>query len=385
MKKAAVVLASVLFSILLFEVGCFLLALTNLLDMPVPNYTLRTRVGSSLGANQNFWADSNPHFGVWHTPNSTLDHEKACFSVTYRSNSHGMRDPERTMASQDRRVVFLGDSMVEGFGVERKERMTTLLESNTGIEFLNFGTAGDFGPTQYYLLYKHFAKQFAHDVVLIGMFPANDFRDDDIKVAPRSYGDRYRPYWVGTSPDYELTYHRATLEKKTSQASSVSSIDDETHSSPGLKSILRSFSYAYNALSFAARLMVMREPQSYSPFYDYTEEQLAKAEHSFALIKKEAGDRPVVLVLLPAEQDLKRNNGAAESPLSTALREFGAHNDILILDLLSLMSAQDERWSDYFLECDAHWNVYGHKTAFGLIQKFLVEKNLLSPSPSEND
>src|SRR5215216_5760526 len=56
-----------------------------------------------------FWADINPDFGVWHRSNASYTHEKACFRVTYATNSYGALDRERTQQSVESRVVVLGD------------------------------------------------------------------------------------------------------------------------------------------------------------------------------------------------------------------------------------------------------------------------------------
>lgn len=42
-------------------------------------------------------------------------------------------------------------------------------------------------------MYRHLVSGFTHDAVLIGLLPANGFRDDDIHFGRRIYADRYRP------------------------------------------------------------------------------------------------------------------------------------------------------------------------------------------------
>ena len=114
-----------------------------------------------------FLADINPHFGVWRYPNRGARQRTPCFNVTYTSNSYGARDIERTRDAPDgRRVVVLGDSFVEGIGSSFDERMTTLIEQDSGIELLNFGMGG-FGPIQEWLLYKELASAFDHSEVYL--------------------------------------------------------------------------------------------------------------------------------------------------------------------------------------------------------------------------
>jgi len=61
-------------------------------------------------------------------------------------------------------------------------------------------------------MYRHLVSGFTHDAVLIGLLPANGFRDDDIHFGRRIYADRYRPYWTGAAPDFELVYVRESFE-----------------------------------------------------------------------------------------------------------------------------------------------------------------------------
>src|SRR5205823_2999909 len=99
-----------------------------------------------------------------------------CFDAVYRSNSYGARDKDRQKESLgSRRVIVLGDSMIEGFGVDAADRVTDRLERATGIEHLNFGTSGDFGSIQEWLLYTRVKKDFDHSEVMLFMLPDNDF------------------------------------------------------------------------------------------------------------------------------------------------------------------------------------------------------------------
>jgi hypothetical protein len=118
--------------------------------------------------------------------------------VKYQANSYGARDIERSLDAKGRkRVIFLGDSMVEGHGVQLEKRLTNVLEGELNIEHLNFGTGGNFGTTQYYLLYKTLGSKFEHHAVIIGILPTNDFLDDDYNYGQKAHRNRYRPYFIG--------------------------------------------------------------------------------------------------------------------------------------------------------------------------------------------
>ena len=147
-----------------------------------------------------FWQDINPHFGVWHPAHARYRHQRACFDLVYASNAHGMRDRDVELTSPSPRVVVVGDSFAEGWGAAYGRRFTEHLHQRTGIEHLNFGTSGDFGSTQSYLLYKTFAAQFDHRAVIFTILPENDFLDDTPTPWRLVRGARHRPYLVGTTP-----------------------------------------------------------------------------------------------------------------------------------------------------------------------------------------
>ena len=156
------------------------------IKIELPTYTLQNT--------HSFWYDLDENFGTLHLPNDEYRQKKYCFDVVYETNSKGFRDAEREVKGKNRRVITLGDSFTEGVGVNVSARLTNLLESDTKIPHLNFGLAGNFGPTQYWMLYKTHAMNYSHDAVLVGILPSNDFIDDDYEIGLKAGGNRYRPF-----------------------------------------------------------------------------------------------------------------------------------------------------------------------------------------------
>jgi hypothetical protein len=140
----------------------------------------------------------NPLFEVWHIPNASTVHSKECLEATYTSNSLGMRDKERTIAGSKPRIALLGDSVVEGFGVSDEETFSRVLEDHVfggELEFLNFGTSGEFGTIQEWLLYRHLARQFKPDLVLLVFLHVNDLTDNSWQFWQKLDPSRNRPYF----------------------------------------------------------------------------------------------------------------------------------------------------------------------------------------------
>ncbi|GAA4403620.1 hypothetical protein GCM10023187_19890 [Nibrella viscosa] len=313
------------------------------------------------------FADINPEWGVWHLPSVRTHYQNTCFRINYVTNSYGARDRERTKTGDTNRIVVLGDSFMEGFGVEEADRFSTLLEKKTGAECLNFATSGGFGPTQYYLVYKHLAKQFAHNRLIVGVLPANDFVDD--KVA---FGDaHYRPFWNGTYPKYELAYSLPDVNQSDFTPDKQKQTIETT--SYKLYEFLKAYTYWFNIVNYYRQRG--GEPTSDlmpSYFYDYSAEELNKLKYSLKQIREEAGDKEVLVLLIPIKSDFIRfgQEKRPTSRLYNELSSFCREQQVQLLDLLAATDKQEDV-SDLFISCDGHWSEYGNAYYASLLTRYL--------------
>ncbi len=362
MSNGKLLFLSILFSLGLLEFGLYLANELGILSIEKPSYSTNHVVP--------FWVNNNEHFGVWHPPHDRYSHSKSCFNVEYKSNSWGARDKERELKSDKSRVVVLGDSMIEGFGVEREERMSDILEKRTGLEHLNFGTSGHFGPIQYSLLYEHLAMRFDHDKVIVNILPDNDFKDDDYERGKREYATHYRPYYVGSYPDYKLVYFRDDLQLPKAKLWIKYA-----------QGWLREFTYmgrtyeyfrALRRYTEAEQELAVAAPQPSrvaSKFYDFTDQEFKLMRFSLERIVRLAGDRKVLFVTIPRASDFIRYDYDGPAPLAQRLGDLADSIGAEYIDLLSQMAHAERDRSKYFLTCDDHWNGYGNKVAADFIQK----------------
>jgi hypothetical protein len=332
-RRKPAVLAVVLAIPLAFELGFAIAVEAGWVNAPRPS-----RGGSG------FWKGQHPVFGVWHAPDTVKQHTSRCFGVEYRTNSVGARDVERSRTSSRPRVVVLGDSFLEGWGVEESQRLSNRLEAATGFEHLNFAMA-HFGPYQAYLAYRELAREFDHDAVIVSVVPASDFRDIDYEAAQELgwYEFRYRPYLVGEGPSYEHLDHRE----------------------PGWRRWLRRHSYAFNAVRQALRNRALRAlPPPTSRFYDFSQREYRRLEAILERIVVAADGRPILVLLIPTPADLKRYLESGRSDLLSArLAAFAARHDVQLVNLLPPMAADLRRTQGYFHDCDIHWNALGNAVA----------------------
>lgn len=119
-------------------------------------------------------------------PNARYRHKEPEFDYVWVNNSLGMRDRERPLKKEPGsfRILFLGDSFVQGWGVPQEQTMTALLEASLNkperektVEVLNGGVFG-YGPFLEYLYLKELMPSIEPDLVIVGFFVGNDVGDD---------------------------------------------------------------------------------------------------------------------------------------------------------------------------------------------------------------
>jgi hypothetical protein len=115
------------------------------------------------------------------------------YEYQFVSNSQGLRYKEiglQKESGDEKRIFVLGDSYVEGFGVDYEDMFTSLLESYFGcqsqaIRFINGGLSGTALPQQMQLLF-HVGFKYNIDGVVLCVYP-NDVTGtpDSIEFAPQ--------------------------------------------------------------------------------------------------------------------------------------------------------------------------------------------------------
>jgi hypothetical protein len=317
---------------------------------------------TSLPPGTDYWWSGHPQLGMWRFPNAGWEHLTACFRVVYETNSVGARDLERPLRAPGGRVVVLGDSFMEGWGVPLEARLSSRLEAATGRAHLNFAMS-HFSPYQSLLAYRELAKRFDHDAVVLGLLPANDFLDADLELAATiSDSYLYRPYLVGEAPDWTRFDYRESA----------------------LRFWLRRHSYAANALlalqsRFTARRLEARGPLLEAPqgqyaswFYDFREPELARLVAVLRMLADEAQGKPVAVLLLPVAYDLSRHAASGPPPLADRLRASLEGTQIRIVDLLPELAWSGTPSEALYFPCDYHWSTTAHAIAARIVQRRLT-------------
>ena len=151
----------------LFGLLCGLLLAEAILALALPQLHRRPRA----------W-QFDSELGWRHVPGAHGRLVSPEFDVEYRINSRGLRDSETDPSeARGKRLVLLGDSFAEGWGVEIGQAVSEQLEERLSgpgspVEVFNFGVAGH-GTDQQLLLFERHRRAYDPDIVLL-LFYGND-------------------------------------------------------------------------------------------------------------------------------------------------------------------------------------------------------------------
>ncbi|MBN1471097.1 MAG: SGNH/GDSL hydrolase family protein [Syntrophaceae bacterium] len=118
-------------------------------------------------------------------------------SIEVEHNSRGFRDSEHIVRANPR-IVFLGDSFVWGYDVEKQERFTEKLAAKfANLSIYNLGVSG-YGTDQEYLLLKqHYDYYKPHIVFLI-------FSNDEEDNCTNDRYGYFKPYFIANGDHLTL-------------------------------------------------------------------------------------------------------------------------------------------------------------------------------------
>jgi hypothetical protein len=158
----------------------------------------------------------HPVIGYRFTPNlkARIPHESGGYLV--RANNSGFRC-NHDFVTRKRpglsRILLFGDSFTAGDGVSNEHRYGDLLEKKiSNLEVYNFGLPGT-GTGQQYLVYKEYATEIEHDLLIIGVYVENIERVVAHYRYYRNYGHEDKVEWViYAKPYFELVNGELVLK-----------------------------------------------------------------------------------------------------------------------------------------------------------------------------
>lgn len=331
-----------------------------------------------------FWGDIDPVIGRWR-PGNMSHTEISCDDssvVVYRTNSFGARD-EEWRADDSRKIVFLGDSFIEGILISEEHRLSELLEKSSGITHMNLGVLGA-NPLAYYLAYRQIVRpRFRHNGIIVGIYQGNDFDSFGLPVNG-AFVNRpiYRAFWDKDSTQNRIKY---SLNKADDSYESFYVQDHQKHlrdirdsvfkaQSLGRKIFieLETNSYLLNLIYSIGRKMALKKKEIH--FEGLYEKPEWGSERTYDFLKsldaliKETGTLPILFVIIPDLHDVR---SFKESPRENCftpylVKRYGSDR-VKVIDLLPAFVHSTQPPDDWYIPCDGHWNEKGNRLAFEYI------------------
>jgi len=298
------------------------------------------------------------------------------FNVSININSLGYRDYEFTKnkPNDTYRILAIGDSTTYGFGVEINETYIKILEKflnekeDKKYYIINAGFKSGRGPDTEYLFIKKEGISLNPDMIIVGFFMENDFRDyrentweldslEDInKIRPKD------------------TYVDSNNKLRNVGNGSTGSIKGELYK---INVYLSFHSHLYILFknNFRNILITIQngkpEPSIYSLNYPERVEKDIEATLGLLLKMKKIADEnniKLVILIIPTKDQVynykirdNENNLLNWTKPNTILKDFGAKNNIKIIDILPHLGEymRYSKESIYF-KIDPHWNKNGN-------------------------
>jgi lysophospholipase L1-like esterase len=267
------------------------------------------------------------------------------------------------------RVLFFGDSFTAGDAVPNHERYTDLLAYRLDVETYNYGLSST-GTDQQYLAWREFAREVAHDVVVIAVFVENVRRVEAHYRPHRDASGRERiyakPYY--TLDGDELTLHHVPPRAEAYEAADLPLDERATIDTGGRFTLLRKVVSAVGA-----KEMVQRAT-GYHPLPAYAHAGTPGWRLMRAILRQWIGamDRPVVLMPLPLPQHIDEVCDASgyQARFAELARELGCvlHDPLADLRAYPKHQRRRLRWPP-----DIHFTPDGHRAIAASLEPVLTE------------
>lgn len=329
----------------------------------------RSKMASSTAETLHEGRTEREAWGAWREVNSITRQVRTCFDVEISSNEVGARDNSfQQLAGEN--IVLLGDSFAEGFGVSYTQTAQYLLEQNLGINVLNFGTAGNFGPLQQYIIYRDLAQDFEHETVLIFVLPANDFTDNDSAFWATSMANRkrYRPYYSGSEDPLIPFYFPESIPTDVYGYYSSEADSDNPFGIDVVKRHIVDNFWLSNPLRSFSYLVSKKDVTDGAYYLSASEQQQINMIAAYSEIVKIASGKPVSFVVIPTKRDfyiLENNREFLNSQYwyqnlsNLATNSGGVFIDLSDYDVPNI--------DELFHSCDGHWSDFGNRWAAEVI------------------
>ena len=308
--------------------------------------------------------------------NHTLIPQKTCqfktseWNISYKINSLGLRDKERSLEKPANtfRILMLGDSFTEGWGINQDKTFGAILEKrlnetskSLNFEVINAGVSA-YSPILEYLYLKNKGLNFKPDLVILNFDP-NDFADDQGFAQFAKFDQDGIP--LAVSPKLPEVYRLG--QEISNKLNEHELVLGDLKPNP-IYYFLAKHSFLLRQVLFTQLI------RPNVPTTEATSIQWAQTGKNLLLTKAllEKANIQFLVTIYPYQIHLKNPSLNTFSKLS----EFGRENNLKVLNLFGDF-AKDKPQSYYFKR-DIHGNEKFHNTVAQSIYRYLVQNKLVA-------
>lgn len=328
-------------------------------------------------------------------PGSEADLITPEFHVRYRINEHGFRDQPRSLEKPAgrTRVLLLGDSFSEGWGVDQGKFYSALADKALpNIEIWNTAKAGG-SPLWYVYQAPHFAKSFKADAILLQLFD-NDPRD--ISVYNKRFAFDPEGQLIGLKKHkprpnaFEIFLKRRQLLRMGRRLRRLLSGRERMHSSPFFRPGVRAksvLSPAQISERYPESPGAFEQRQHTEPFVKlflkdrpehFNESLVLEGQLLQQLGRWAKGQNIPVIVLHIADhglfyRHLTVQDRSLHNPHFQAIAKVAKQMGWPVLESQVELSRISKTPEDFYFLHDGHWNEAGHQAIASWLSERLPE------------
>jgi len=381
-------------------VAVFALALT-ILAMEAVARVAESRVAEE-GTNFADYSEYDPVLGWRKRPGARLVFRRREYAVDFALNTHGLRDPERGYEAPPGtvRILALGDSFVEGYGVPLGQTVSQVLEAllrgrGCAVQVVNGATTG-YSTDQEYLFYRNEGVRYSPRVVVL-FFYYNDILYNERQ---QYMGDVPKPVFVFRGGRLEL--YRSPVPRPSPTPVPAEAAGADAGSRSALVRWVQERLWfgapaAYNALGRMGLWPPNRPRGARLEVRVYERKRITEIEGAWektagllAELAREAASHEARLLVayvpsrmevndrawqLTRERDGMDDEGWDRGQVARRLAEIGRGLGVPFLDLTPALRRADHGvlGGPYYVY-DGHWNAHGHRVAAEEVGRFLRER-----------
>ena len=319
-----------------------------------------------------------PVVGYRYTPNlkARILHEGGGYLI--QVNETGFRSNRafvKERASGVRRVLLFGDSFTAGDSVPNHLRYSDLLETRVpGLEVYNYGLPSS-GTDQHYLIWREYAQEIEHDLVVIAVYVENIRR---VVAGYRILQDEHGRKHLYAKPYFTLDQGQLELHQVPPKPEPIEE-DELPPEEFGLVDRSGRFPLLRKAVAALGVKEVVQRLTHYQPVpgYDSPDTPDWMLMRAILAMWVRAANKPVIIMPIPLSQHMDRLSDAR--PYQARFRELAADLGCTLHDPLpDIMKHSAEERRSFRWEKDPHFTPKGNAVVADslapVIRRLLTEK-----------